>query len=413
MVACGSSTSGVRIQVSPASSRVDQPFSVAISGLQRDQRVQVRLSSTDAQATPWVARASFAADGNGNLDLDRARALDGSYTGVFGMGLMAAMTPAQSVPPQDDAYLWGPRQTFQVSISANGHMLAGRNFDRTGFPGIGMSDEDLSQGGFVGRFVTPHGKASSLAILFFGGSEGGLPPPLYGEYFALHGYRTLELAYFHEPGLPPTLAAIRLEYFATALSWLHSQPGVKEVLVAGGSRGSEAALLLGVHYPSLVQGVIASAPSDAALCGLSALPGSGVTQTCAGPAWTLGGQPIPYTREPGTPDPTDDPAAVIPVAQIHAPVLLDCGGSDRVWPSCSYASAIEDELAHAHDPLAHPLYAYGSAGHGVGALIPYEPPVVNTVSGLDLGGTTALANAEGDADLWPHVLSFLAGVASR
>jgi enterochelin esterase-like enzyme len=35
-----------------------------------------------------------------------------------------------------------------------------------------------------------------------------------------------------------------------------------DIYVSGGSRGGEAALLLGVHYPSLVHGVIASSPSD-------------------------------------------------------------------------------------------------------------------------------------------------------
>lgn len=412
MVACGSSTARVRIHVTPATSRMDQPFSIAISGLQHDQRVRVQLSSTDATATPWLAQATFEASGSGDLDLDRAHALGGSYRGVFGMGLMSTMTPTRSVPPQDDAYMWGPRQTFRVSVSANRHTVASRTFYRTGFPGVSATDENLAQAGFVGRFLTPSGHTSPLAILFFGGSEGGMPPTLYGSSFALHGYRTLELAYFDEPGLPSTLSDIPLEYFAKALRWLHSEPGVRQVLVAGGSRGSEAALMLGAHYPTLVQGVVASAPSSVGNCGISSPAGVGIPR-CNGAAWTLDGRPLPYTLEPNIPRPTDDPAAVIPVAQIHAPILLNCGGSDQVWASCVYANAIEDELRAAHDPLPHPLYAYPLAGHGLGALLPYEPPVISDVYGLDLSGTTLLANAEADANLWPHVLSFLAALARQ
>lgn len=415
MAACGSSTAGVRIQVTPPTSGPDQPFSIAISGLQHDQRVQVQLSSTDAQATPWRARASFEANGKGVLDLDRAPALSGAYTGVFGMGLLASMAPTQPVPPQDDAYYWGSeaKQSFQVSASTNGHTLASRTFYRTGFRGLGMTAENLAQVGFVGDLVTPRHQASPLAILLLGGSEGGTPAPLYAGYFALHGYRTLELAYFDEPGLPSTLSDIPLEYFARALTWLHAQPGVKQVLVVGISRGSEAALLLGVHYPTLVQGLIASVPSNVALCGISSPPPYAVAPSCAGPAWTLGGQPLPYTREVNTPNPTDDPAAVIPVAQIHSPLLLDCGGADKVWHSCAYSMAIENELGAVQNPLPHPLYAFPDAGHGVGTLIPYEPSIVTTLVGTDLSGTTPQGNAEATAKLWPHVLSFLAVVATR
>lgn len=411
IAACAPFSGQVSIQVTPGTSTVDQPVSITVTGLQRDQRAQVQVTSIDAAATPWRARATFEADRNGDLRLNRARALSGSYRGVFGMGLVATMTPSQPVPPQDDGYVWGPRESFQVSVSANGRTLASRTFDRTGFAGVGTADEDLAQVGFVGRLVTPS-HPSSLAVLFFGGSEGGLPSPLSGAYFALHGYRTLEVAYFNAPGLPPSLTDIPLEYFARALTWLHEQPGVKEVVVAGASRGSEAALLLGVHYPTLVQGVIASTPANVAGCGLSSPAGVGVP-VCDGAAWTLGGRPLPYTRQTATTSPTDDPAAVIPVGQIRAPILLDCGEYDALWPSCPYSRAIESELGTAHDPQPHPLYAYPYGGHGVNRLIPYEPSVAPPLSGVPTtSGASPTANAQADAELWPHVLSFLSGIAS-
>ena len=101
-------------------------------------------------------------------------------------------------------------------------------------------------------------------MLIFGGSEGdlGLPTPRCRSRFA--GYPTLDIAYFDEPGLPSALRDIPLEYFARALRWLAHQPDViaNQLYVSGVSRGSEAALLLAVHYPKLVHGVIASSPSD-------------------------------------------------------------------------------------------------------------------------------------------------------
>ena len=81
---------------------------------------------------------------------------------------------------------------------------------------------------------------------------------------AARGYPSLALAYFKAPGLPQTLRDIPLEYFTSALEVLRAQPGVDpdHVLVAGDSRGGEAALLLGAHFPQLVNGVIAGVPSS-------------------------------------------------------------------------------------------------------------------------------------------------------
>ena len=55
-----------------------------------------------------------------------------------------------------------------------------------------------------------------------------------------------------------------MEYFTKALEVLRAQPGVdpRHVLVAGESRGGEAALLLGAHFPGAVNGVIAGVPSS-------------------------------------------------------------------------------------------------------------------------------------------------------
>jgi dienelactone hydrolase len=68
--------------------------------------------------------------------------------------------------------------------------------------------------------------------------------------------------------VPDSLSHIPLENFAKALTWLSQQPQVdpRHIYTAGFSRGSEAVLLLGVYYPSLVHGVIATSPSNVALC---------------------------------------------------------------------------------------------------------------------------------------------------
>jgi BAAT / Acyl-CoA thioester hydrolase C terminal len=122
-------------------------------------------------------------------------------------------------------------------------------------------------------------------------------------------------------------------------------------------------------------------------------------------------QPIPHSSSFSTDTPVVDPAAEIPVQQIHGPVLLDCGTDDQTWTSCAYAQAIQNRLGAARDPFPHVLFRYSGAGHFVGVLIPYEPGamLVNLVN----QGDTPLAKLNSDARLWPHVLRFLSNPAAQ
>jgi dienelactone hydrolase len=360
------------------------------------------MRSTDSQSVIWTSSASFRADARGVVDLNRAAAASrGSYSGVWGMGLLASMTPLGGSPV--GAYFWNGSRPLGFLISARtatGHVATASVSRRLETHSIVPQTISLTSEGFSGVFFAPPRSSPSPAVLLFGGSEGGLYGTyLLGAQLAAHGYPALVIAYFKAPELPQTLERIPLEYFAKALGWLRQQPHVdpERLAVLGVSRGSEAALLLGVHYPSLVHAVIASVPSNVSLCGIAAVP------TCAGPAWMLGGKALPYTREYDTPHPTDDPAAVIPVEKIRGPVFLACAEKDAVWTSCAYARAIRARLDAHHDPHLHVLEVARGADHYAGSLLPYEPS--EQVPGT---AVAAQANERGREMLWPGFLRFLA-----
>ena len=394
----GSSRTGT-ISVTPKASLADQPVHIVVRGLAPGQQVTVGLTSTDAKDVPWSSKAVFRSNSSGVVDLGTASAISGSYTGVNPMGLIEAMQP---VTAQSVEYIWSLRfgLSFQVTVTENGTTVATGAFTRAlSAAGVTHTDETIAGTGFYGQFwQPPAGTAPHPAVLEFGGSEGGLISLLPGAGLASAGYPTLDIAYFGEPGLPSSLKDIPLEYFEKALQWLARQPGVlpHEIYVSGGSRGSEAALLLGVYYPNLVHGVIASSPGDMLLC---SYPG------CAGAAWTLDGKPLPYTRSLDT-DPGSNPAAVIPVQKIRGPVLFDCGTDDNVWPSCDHAQYSYNLAAGTRYPRV--LYRYTGAGHQDN-LFPYEPVSSEFAASLfEYQGDTALANDDADARLWPELLGFLA-----
>ena len=173
------------------------------------------------------------------------------------------------------------------------------------------------------------------AVVVFGGSNGGVGLDALARAFASYGYTALALAYFKAPGLPRELRGIPLEYFAKAIRFARSQPGVSRVAVAGASRGGEAALLLGATYPRLISGVIALVPHYQVNFG-----------------WTLDGKQIPY----------DTP---IRVERIRGPILTASGGRDRVWSSSVYSEQIELRLDDAHFRYPHERLDFPREGHGL------------------------------------------------
>ena len=409
LAGCSGASAGggaIRIDVAPVKSVADQPVSIRVSGLVPGTVASLRMRSADANGVAWSSSAAFRVSPAGSIDPAQSAALSGSYPGVSAMGLFWAMRPASPRPAESDYFWSGARPlSFEISVVAGGHSLASARLSRAlSVTALSVHRESVRATGFYGEYFSPASAPERRpALLVFGGSEGGLSTTLLAALLAARGYPALALAYFNAPGLPAQLSDIPLEYFARALRWLRAQPQVEpgHVLALGISRGSEAALLLGAYYPRLVDGVVASVPSDVAGCSYP---------DCNGPAWTLDGRPLPYTFQFDNPHP-DDAAAVIPVERIHGPVFLDCGGADAVWPSCPYARAIMTRLAAHHDAYQHVLQVYPAAGHGAGSLVPYEPVASTTTPGANLAGRSPDANPDADAMLWPRLLAFLASAA--
>ena len=399
-----------RIIVAPPTALFDTPVSTTITGLPAGAKTEVTATTVDNQGREWASAAEFTTDARGSISLSQP-STGGSYRGPDPMGLFETLAPSQPSPDNAagiSAFI-PPPQAFTVTLRAqvNGQLLATTTATRQRVPAI-EKNETLAATGIYGALYEPaQSSGPKPAVLVLGGSEGGLSTSLQAALLAAHGYPALALAYFKEPGLPATLHNIPLEYFATALALLAKQPGAdpSHILVWGDSRGSEVALLLGTHFPQLVHGVIATVPSSVVNAGYP--PTDPLT-----PAWSLAGAPLPFAprNDWGRPDPPDAANAIIPVEQIHGPILLLCAGDDHIWGSCPFTEGITQRLTQHQFAYPTTVLPYPAAGHLAGVLVPYLPFTGshNADGTLPRTGGTELTDQQAEADAWPKLLAFLA-----
>jgi dienelactone hydrolase/uncharacterized protein (DUF2141 family) len=283
----------------------------------------------------------------------------------------------------------------------------------------GVTKIDVRDDGLYGAFYLPKSDKPVPALLVLGGSEGGLQASSgVGSTFSTKGYAVLALAYFQEQGLPQTLENIPLEYFDKAVAWLKKQPGVdpNAIGVVGGSRGSEAALLLAARNAN-IKAVLAFAPSNVAWQGLNF-----ANPMNMGPAWTVAGKPIPFI----IPDPMKyrpggamiemfrstlakpfDPAAEIPVEQIRGPVLLISGKADALWPSYEMGEAIVKRLKAKGFKHGVQHLSYDS-GH----MVFMGDPTTGSAISMSKAPPSPMLGGTGEAGLaawtdnWPKALAF-------
>ena len=390
------------ISVTPPAALVDQPVAATVQGLPAGARTTLTATARDTDGSTWSATAQFQATSAGEVSLDQP-SLGGSYTGVNPMGLFTLMAPPPGSAPD---WFLHPEAGYDVQLQASvgGRVVATATVPRQGPVAVGVVEQRLrpTKGGIYGNLYLPKDTAGRRpAVLVFGGSDGGLTTSSAAALLAAHGYPSLALAYFKAPGLPQSLHNIPLEYFTSALEVLRAQPGVDpdHVLVAGVSRGGEAALLLGAYFPKLVNGVIAGVPSSVVN------PGWPDTSQ---PAWTLGGRLLPAVSpsEFGQPNPPGKPRAVIPVERIRGPILLTCGELDMVWPSCRYSDAITARLRAHGSASPVTTLRYRDAGHLIGGLTAYYGSLTDEVL-TSTGGTVAGTQAA-QADAHAKLLALLA-----
>ena len=285
----------MRLSITPEDALIDVPRRIAVDGLAPGEQVEIASCTLRGAGVAWRAAARFVADAAGTVDLQRDAPVAGSYQGVSAMGLVWSQVP-------DTA---GAREQFGAEPAAalRTDIHARRDGDaqpvRGGFvqrlAAEGVTRREVREEGLVGTLFLPAGPGPHPAVMILNGSGGGINEPRAALY-ASHGYAAFALGYFKAPGLSDYISTTRLEYFETALAWLHRtlKPLHGFVALSGQSRGGELVLLLGTLFPASVSAVIGYVPGAVVHCAQNACdPALGRE----GPAWIFRGQPLPHVWE--------------------------------------------------------------------------------------------------------------------
>jgi dienelactone hydrolase len=278
----------------------------------------------------------------------------------------------------------GPTR-IELAVREHGTVVARATLTRLpALPSVRAESLSVGKDGLHGIYYAPAaGHRRRPALLALGGSGGGAPYDM-AALLASRGYPALALNYFNAPGLPPTLSRIPLEYFARGLRWLGRQPGVdpRRLVVEGGSRGGEAAMLIGSAFPELVHGAIGLVPGYQTWGSVN-----------GGAAWTYRGKDIPAYR-------------LIRVERINGPVLTASGGEDAVWSSSTNTDQIELRLNDHHFRFPHERLDFPRAGHDID--VPYKPQA----DPVTFGGARR-ATAAAQVLVWKHIIKFMDRMRSR
>ena len=220
------------------------------------------------------------------------------------------------------------------------------------------------------QLYAPPGPARPL-LVGLGGAEGGNSWTrdhwqAQRARFQQQGYAFLAVGYFGLPNTPEKLDRIALEGVHDAIRQAQANPGVNGqcVILLGGSKGAELALVLASRYPD-IDAVVALAPGD------TVFPAH--TDAMNTSSWSHQDDPLPFAAIPwlatwdlilgnihgvmeqALADQTAD-AAAIEVERIGGPILLVAATGDQMWPSVRMSRRLVQRLdragfAHGHELL--------------------------------------------------------------
>ena len=238
------------LEIGPERPCLDTVLHIRVCGLPPGGEVTLQARQVGPWGLLWKSAATFAADGEGTVDLARDAPVRGSYRHADPMGLVWSMTPAGAASEAGAADQRTPVR-LDVAASAGAAQIGAASCERLRIPD-GLRRVEVRDQGLVGVLYVPDDDQPRPGVLLLGGAEGGLHEDD-AALLAGHGFAVLALAYYGAPGLRATLERIPLEYFGQAVEYMRGcgQVHPHQIAAIGGSKGGEAALLAASVFPRI------------------------------------------------------------------------------------------------------------------------------------------------------------------
>ncbi|MEO6847297.1 MAG: acyl-CoA thioester hydrolase/BAAT C-terminal domain-containing protein [Chthoniobacterales bacterium] len=417
----------------PSAPLIGEPITVHVNGLNPSEKIQITARLKDELGRIWQSNAFFEADKKGNLDLSKAAAVSGTYSGIDPMGLFWSMQ-LDPLEKQRSSY-WhvslAPIEVIFKGKRANGPLISGKIIRKISAEGVHKLE--IHDHGIVANLFLPAKNEKHPAIIVLGGSEGGIPNDAYVAQFANQGYVALGLAYYKAAGLPSHFSNIPLEYFRNGIDWLKTRPEVdsSRLAIVGSSTGGIAALLCASQYPDL-RAVISIIGGPILF---QSIDTSSLDKASPQSNFTISGRALPFVPII-SPDFTvenlntayylrvflgslfassDDlvQQATIPVEKTNGPILLIGACNDRLLGSSYLNAKAYSRLTEKKFPFPYSAINYEGTGHTLGAAgLPGTPTTINSEIidpygvGYEYGGNPK-DTARAQTDSWKQVFSFL------
>ncbi|MEN1728859.1 MAG: acyl-CoA thioesterase/bile acid-CoA:amino acid N-acyltransferase family protein [Pseudomonadota bacterium] len=399
-------------------SRLGDPVSVSVSGLEPGQTVQVQATRRNDSGDVWYqSNAMFEANDQGQVMPMAQAPISGDWTDSDGYGAFWSMQRHEEVLldelPEDTV-------RFRVLDPESDAVLAEADLERamSFIETEEISLDEAFQGAYIQKPVI-HETPLPVVILL-GGSEGNdRGSRSMAPYFAARGYAAVGLPYYSPawgdqeqqfPDLPRGFVDIPVDRMGELIEHLKTIEDLDASRIAlfGVSKGAEFVLLAGTRTEG-ISAIAAIVPTDVVWEGWGGGPGEPPS------SFSFDGEALPFVPYDGMQNvflPDEDPnkitmseahqrgrdnnpdriaAARIPVEEIDVPVFVAGGLKDETWPSGAMAQSIARTRQTAGKPTTALVFA--DAGHFLSS-----PPDRPTIA------ATAAARQE----IWPALLAFMA-----
>ncbi|XP_034558885.1 acyl-coenzyme A thioesterase 1-like [Notolabrus celidotus] len=403
-------SSQVRLRLLPSARCLfDDPVQVTVAGLRSRQVVTMRARSTDEKGVVFSSSATYRADGDGDIDLNKDPSLSGTYVGVEPMGLLWSMK-ADSLHKRFQKIKALNPHTVKFSVhEEEGKMLAEATNERV-LMGDGVSRIPVKEGNVRGVLFTPPGPGPFPAVLDLYTFGGGVSEKR-ASLLANRGFVVLTVALYGHDDMPKNISEIHLDYFEEAIEFLrnHEKVGGKGVGVISISKSGDLALsaatyLSGVEATVWINGHSANTIYPLYYKKTLTLPPLMFDFDKIIPAES-GACIIKH----GVHDPTaeENKATLVPIEKAKGHFLFVVSEDDLNWDSKGYSEEMVARLKH-HGKDNFESVCYPGAGHYLEP--PYGPYCPSAYHGVVkrvvLWGGEPRSHAAAEVHMWKKIQEF-------